>query len=220
MREFYSITEALSKFRHYLLGHQFIIRTDQQSLKSLLDQSLQTLEQQKWLHKFIGFDFKIEYRPGKENLAVDALSRMLMLAWSEPTCHFLQDLKNAITQDAHLSEISRLCSQNVPPDPHYSLKDGLLYWKTRLVLPHNSPLIQKILVEYHSSPLGGHASIARTIACISSQFYWYKMKNDIQQFVQQCSICQQAKSSNAFLRVSCNLCLFPRRYGKTLLWIL
>ncbi|WVZ09782.1 hypothetical protein V8G54_014312 [Vigna mungo] len=45
-REFYAITEALAKFRHYLLGHKFIIKTDQKSLKELLEQTLQTPEQQ------------------------------------------------------------------------------------------------------------------------------------------------------------------------------
>ncbi|MCI29691.1 enzymatic polyprotein, partial [Trifolium medium] len=75
VREFRAITEALAKFRHYLLGHKFIIRTDQKSLKALLEQTLQTPEQQAWLHKFIGFDFTIEYKPGKENVAADALSR-------------------------------------------------------------------------------------------------------------------------------------------------
>ncbi|MCI91268.1 hypothetical protein A2U01_0112562, partial [Trifolium medium] len=45
-----------------------------------MDQSLQTPEQQGWLHKFLGYDFKIEYKPGKENLAADALSRMFMMA--------------------------------------------------------------------------------------------------------------------------------------------
>ncbi|MCI32671.1 enzymatic polyprotein, partial [Trifolium medium] len=48
LREFRAIIEAMAKFRHYLLGHKFIIRTDQQSLKALLDQSLQTPEQQTW----------------------------------------------------------------------------------------------------------------------------------------------------------------------------
>lgn len=40
VREFRAITEALAKFRHYLLGHKFIIRTDQKSLKALLEQTL------------------------------------------------------------------------------------------------------------------------------------------------------------------------------------
>ncbi|XP_072062044.1 uncharacterized protein [Arachis hypogaea] len=47
VREFYAITEAVAKFRHYLLGKKFIIRTDQQSLKALVDQTLHTPEQKK-----------------------------------------------------------------------------------------------------------------------------------------------------------------------------
>lgn len=111
VREFLAITEALSKFRHYLLGHHFIIRTDQQSLKSLLDQSLQTPEQQAWLHKFIGFDFKIEYRPGKENLAADALSRVLYMAWSEPQHQFLLDLKQELAHHEDFSVTMKLCAE-------------------------------------------------------------------------------------------------------------
>ena len=44
--EFYVIIEALAKFKHYLLVHKFIIKTDQKSLKELMEQKLQTLEQQ------------------------------------------------------------------------------------------------------------------------------------------------------------------------------
>jgi hypothetical protein len=58
--ELYAITEAIAKFRHYLLSQKFIIRTDQKSLKSLTEQTIQTPEQQKWLRKFFGFDFSIE----------------------------------------------------------------------------------------------------------------------------------------------------------------
>ena len=38
IREFFTITEAIVKFRHYLLGNTVIIHTDQQSLKALMDQ--------------------------------------------------------------------------------------------------------------------------------------------------------------------------------------
>jgi len=39
-RELYAITEAIAKFRHYLLGHKFLIQTYQRSLRSLTQQSL------------------------------------------------------------------------------------------------------------------------------------------------------------------------------------
>lgn len=81
-REFYAITEVIAKFRHYLLGHRFLIRTDQKSLKSLAKQVIQTPEQQKWLHKLLGYDFTIEYKPGKDNITADSLSRSYFMAWS------------------------------------------------------------------------------------------------------------------------------------------
>lgn len=35
VRELYAMTEGVNKFRHYLLGQQFIIRTDQRALRHL-----------------------------------------------------------------------------------------------------------------------------------------------------------------------------------------
>lgn len=162
----------------------------------MLDQSLQTPEQQAWLHKFIGYDFTIEYKPGKENMAADALSRMLMYAWSEPQHSFLNQLRGEIISNEHLQSIVQKCAAGDSPDPHYTIRDGLLYWKDRLVLPSHSALIQQVLGEYHSSPIGGHAGVARTTTRITSQFFWPKMKSDIKLFVQNCLTCQQAKFTN------------------------
>ncbi|XP_047270471.1 uncharacterized protein LOC124899586 [Capsicum annuum] len=74
-REMFAITQAVQKWRQYLLGRKFIIITDQQPLKSLTSQVIQTPEQQQWLCKLIGYDFEIVYRLGKLNSAADALSR-------------------------------------------------------------------------------------------------------------------------------------------------
>jgi len=46
VRELYAITEAIKKWRQYLLGSTFTIYTDHQSLKSLMTQTIQTPEQQ------------------------------------------------------------------------------------------------------------------------------------------------------------------------------
>jgi hypothetical protein len=58
-----------------LWGHQFLVRTDHFSLKYLLDQRLSTVPQHQWISKLFGFDFTVEYRPGRPNTVADALSR-------------------------------------------------------------------------------------------------------------------------------------------------
>jgi len=68
----------MAKFRHYLLGHKFIIRTDHKSLKELQAQVIQTPKQQNWLAKLLGYDFTIEYKAGRENQGADALSRAFL----------------------------------------------------------------------------------------------------------------------------------------------
>jgi len=118
-REFYAITEAMSGFRHYLLGHQFVIKTDQKSLKELLEQTLQTLEQQQWLPKFFGYDFKIQYSPRKENILAYALSWRLAMAWSAPSHTWFQSVATATKTDATLSKIYQDCIENAGKSGEY-----------------------------------------------------------------------------------------------------
>lgn len=63
-----AIVFAIQKWQPYLLGRRFIVRSDQHSLKYLLEQRLVSTEHQKWL--------EILFRLGVANKAADALSRM------------------------------------------------------------------------------------------------------------------------------------------------
>ena len=51
-----AIVLAVQKWKHYLLGHHFIIMTDQRSLKFLTEQQLFGEDQLKWTSKLMGMD--------------------------------------------------------------------------------------------------------------------------------------------------------------------
>jgi hypothetical protein len=94
-------------------------------LKYLLDQRLSTVPQHQWLSKLFGFgfDFEVEYRPGRLNVAADALSHRAAellqpavgelgaataLTLSRPSFAFLDDIRRAT---ATSPDSSRLCQQ-------------------------------------------------------------------------------------------------------------
>lgn len=59
-------------------------------LKYLLDQRLPTIPRHHWVSKLLGYDFSIEFHPGKLNIVADALFRLeedqgLMMALSSPS---------------------------------------------------------------------------------------------------------------------------------------
>lgn len=75
-KEMEAIIFATQKWRPYLMGRKFIIKTDHQSLCYLLNQQVHTPAQQRWLVKLLGYDFQLEYKSGHHNKAADALSRI------------------------------------------------------------------------------------------------------------------------------------------------
>ena len=74
-KEMMAILHALKKWNPYLIGRNFKVKIDHDSLKYFLEQRLSSKEQQKWVTKILGYDFEIIYKKWKKNVVADALSR-------------------------------------------------------------------------------------------------------------------------------------------------
>jgi hypothetical protein len=76
-KDMLEIMHALTKFRQYLVGSKFLVKTDHNSSKYFLEKKDLSEHQQKWVTKVHEFEFDIEYVKGKNNIVADALSRRL-----------------------------------------------------------------------------------------------------------------------------------------------
>ncbi|KAF4649069.1 hypothetical protein FOL47_002444, partial [Perkinsus chesapeaki] len=75
-REAFAIFRSLEKFRNVLLGYplEFIVFTDHKPLTFM--QKFTTPKVQRWILSLCQYSFTVQYRPGKENVVADALSRI------------------------------------------------------------------------------------------------------------------------------------------------
>jgi RNase H-like domain found in reverse transcriptase len=134
----------VTKWKHYLLDNEFIIKTDQINLKHLLDQKANTALQHKGLSKLLGLHYRIEYKKGTENRAADALSRCEgkngnflhmkaeLTSFSELIPQWVQDIKASYQDDDWIAtQLKKL--QDCPSDAcHFTIHQGILRYNGRI----------------------------------------------------------------------------------------
>ncbi|TYK19855.1 Transposon Ty3-G Gag-Pol polyprotein [Cucumis melo var. makuwa] len=198
-RELMAVVLAVQRWRPYLLIGKFKVKTDQKALNFLLDQRIIQPQYKKWIAKLLGYSFEVVYKPGAENRAADALSRKpdeaQLFGLSVPVTVDLDVIKKEVFQDPKYEKIVEQIKQNEEStESNYSLQNGLLMYKNRLVILKQSSLIPVILDTFHNSVVGGPSGFLRTYKRVAAELYWDGMKADIKKHCEECLTCQRSKS--------------------------
>ena len=170
-KEMMVLIAAVQKWHPYLLGHKFIIRTDQKSLRYLFEQTVTTEAQQKWLVKLMGYDFSIEYKKGRDNSTADSLSRRENLVQvatiSSPIPQWIEPIKKEVGQDKELQNLVTLINKGEAVGP-WNYKSGVICFKGRIYLRAQLVLTKAIIQELHS---GSHEGFHKMWHRLKSMFY-------------------------------------------------
>ena len=160
-KEMLAILHALKKWRPYLMGRQFKVKTDHDSLKYFLEKRLSSEEHKKWVTKMLGYDFEIIYKKGKKNVVADALLRKdedveaFFCAISIIQPDWINEAREEWKNDEEVWELIQKLRQVPNTYDTFIWKNDSLCYKDCLYLCKNSQLKQNILLELHTSPLGG-----------------------------------------------------------------
>jgi hypothetical protein len=159
--------------------------------------------QQKAFLKLMGLNYRLVYRKGHDNKAVDALSRPCTtedsnaISVSTPKC--LEIIVEGYQEDPQAKQLLTELSIASPNSQGFALVDGLIKHKGRIWLGHHTEAQQAIMLALHSSGLGGHSGITATYHKIKALFSWPNMKQDIHKYVKDCQVCSQAKPEHCRL---------------------
>jgi hypothetical protein len=146
-----------------------------------LDQWLSTVPQHQWISKLFGFDFMVEYRPGRLNTVADALSRRdtdpndadgdaegaMLCICSGPTFALFAHIRRATTF-APDAQLLRQQLEAGELDEPWRLVDGLLLHGRRIFVPDHDDLRHQVLLMAHSA---GHEGVQKTLHHLRADFY-------------------------------------------------
>lgn len=98
-----TIVYFIKQFKHYLLGREFLLRTDHGSLVWLHKMKEPEGQMARWLEKLGPYTFKIQHRSGKQHGNADAMSRIPC----DSTCKQCKNrtFDNINKRFSHLSEL-------------------------------------------------------------------------------------------------------------------
>ena len=142
-RELLAIVFACQRFNTYVLGRPFTVESDHKPLEKIHQKSLASAPRlQRMLLQLQRYDVTIRYRPGKEMLLADALSRYPSRASGEIKLDMRVDyiafsktwiakLKDTTREDPILGTVYQLTQQGWPHQRRHTPRMAWAYWDFR-----------------------------------------------------------------------------------------
>ncbi|KAE8982751.1 hypothetical protein PR002_g23444 [Phytophthora rubi] len=141
-KELLAMKYVLVKFRVHLLGQKpFVIYTDHASMRTATSSPHLSQRMARWLSFFAEYNFTVEYKPGKQNVLADALSRrtdyeLAHLAYLESPLYELvreayvddDDLAGLVEALSAPNKAVELTTRQRSRLHRYSVGEGLLYY--------------------------------------------------------------------------------------------
>ena len=183
-KELLAVHRYVLKFKHYLLGRRFIIRTDHKSLIWLLNwRKPNTSQYCSWLADLQLYEFDIQHRKGEHHVNADSLSRY-------PSCE--------------------QCELN-HSDPKKKRNVKLLKDDGEIIAMFENNNIQDVDINNknhiikHCHTTLGHAGIEKCYQKLRLIYQWNGMKEDIVKYVKSCAICQRFKPDHTKKTIESNI---------------
>lgn len=223
-KELLGICFGVEKFHQYVYGRRITIESDHKPLISIFKKKLYDCPArlQRMLLFLQKYDINLIYKPGKELILADGLSRAYLKETYEEkmeletqicmitnnveiTDQRIQELVQLTQEDEELTQIKKFIVEGWPEKKNKIPDELKHYYKFRNEITQGMGLVfkgNKIIIPIKMRPRmldnihKGHFGINKCIQRANTALYWPKMNLEIENFVSKCSICQKYAKSN------------------------
>jgi hypothetical protein len=119
---------------------------------------------------------------------------MTIQACSEVKPVWIKEVANSYATDAHAQDLLTQLVVCSPNEQGFSLHQGIIRLGQQIWVGENFAIRTKLIAAFHSTALGCHSGIHAIYMRIKKHFMWKGLKQDVDNYVKQCSIYQHAKS--------------------------
>ena len=223
-KECLAIIYAIRKFRPYLEYSHFIIQTDHQALSWLKNLKEPVGRLARWALELQGYNFEVQYKPGRLNKTADALSRsqpdaVIHAIFLNPSVT-MEDIIKAQQSDLLVCNIYKFIKSSELPSNNKQASESIIKHAKdcfisdkgcifKYIGPYEKPwendernwriwlpdsLVETIVKYFHDDLPGCHLGVHKTYKKVAERFWWPKMRKHTVRYVLSCHICQSVKA--------------------------
>eukprot|EP01018_Ginkgo_biloba_P039789 Gb_05221 [translate_table: standard] len=221
-QELLAIIHAIKTWKHYLKNNDFEVVIDHKPLLSFPPKTKLGSRQYRWAMIFKEFRPKLTYKVRKQNVVINALSRLPQVnnismvkgagkenVVADALSRILQANSVSLVEGTFRKEIAdaqkvdKWCQEVVQTveNGEYSqheFDNGILWYNNKIVVQDIAELKYKILFELHDSPFASHVGRDKTYEVARKYVYWKNMKKEVSDYVRTCEQCQVNKAKREY----------------------
>ena len=179
-KEMWAVVHCLELWQHYFGLEYTKVYTDNVSVRYFETQPKITPKQWRWADVLACFNVDLIYKPGRDNVVPNALSKRqeLQIIFTGESL-LMRKIREGYQDDEESKKTLDTLRLGKKLE-HFQLERGVDWSKQKRMLVHKGKLRLALLKECHDGPVARHRGVKPTLVELVKNYYWPNLREDVE----------------------------------------